>query len=87
VLALSFTYVSVRRTQFLNMVAGFGVYFLYSNVLGYANALLKKGKLAPELGLWWVHALFAALAIILFVLRSQNRPFSLPFRLRRRPRS
>jgi lipopolysaccharide export system permease protein len=82
VLALSFTYVSVRRTQFLHMVAGFGVYFLYSNVLGYANALLKKGKLAPELGLWWVHAIFAVLAIILFMRRAQNRPFSLPFKLR-----
>lgn len=32
------------------------IYFLYSNVLGIAKSLVKKGELSPYLGLWIVHA-------------------------------
>jgi lipopolysaccharide export system permease protein len=86
-LALSFTYISVRRSQFLRMVVAFGVYFLYSNVLGYGNALIKKGKVDPEIGLWWVHTLFAVIAIYMFLRRSQNKPLMFSWRPWRRSRA
>jgi lipopolysaccharide export system permease protein len=43
-------------------------YFVYSNLLGVARSLLKRGEISPWLGLWVVHAL--ALAIILLIIAS-----------------
>ncbi len=41
------------------------VYFIYNNLLGIAQSLLKRGEISPVLGLWWVHALFAVGLLIL----------------------
>ncbi|HEX21869.1 MAG TPA: LptF/LptG family permease, partial [Chromatiales bacterium] len=73
-LALSFCYVAPRRSQLPRMMAALGLYFAYNNMLGYGHALLRKGKINPELGLWGVHALFALLAIYLFWRRVRGRP-------------
>lgn len=82
-LALSFTYLTVRKGQFLRMVMAFGMYFLYANLLGYAHALVQRGKISPELGLWWVHVVFIIVATYLFIQRARNRPvFALPGRPR-----
>ncbi len=73
-LALGFTYVSVRQAQFWRTVLAFATYFVYANLSGYAHAAIKKGKIDPQLGMWWVHALFLALAIYVFFCRTTNRP-------------
>ena len=31
------------------------IYLIYSNLLGVANTWLAQGRLAPLLGMWWVH--------------------------------
>ncbi|NOZ11221.1 MAG: LPS export ABC transporter permease LptF [Gammaproteobacteria bacterium] len=72
-LAMSFTHYDVRRPQFYNTILAFGAYFLYANMLGYGNALLRKGKVDPELGLWWVHLIFVVLGAYIFSRRSRNK--------------
>ncbi len=83
VLALSFSYIGARKSQFMRMVVAFGVYFLYANLLGYGHALLQKGKISPDIGLWWVHGLFVLVAVYMFARRAQNKPLLFPLKLRR----
>jgi lipopolysaccharide export system permease protein len=47
------------------------VYFAYSSMLSAAKAWLEKGDLAPEIGVWWVHALALALALYLYYRESR----------------
>ena len=50
-----------------------GIYFLYSNILGFAHALLKSGKLPVFVGMWWVHAIFLVFALYMLQRRIANR--------------
>jgi lipopolysaccharide export system permease protein len=50
------------------------VYFIYSNLLGLGETLMKQGKVPPAVGLWWVHATMAAIAALLLYRRNRNRP-------------
>lgn len=57
--------IAPRAGKFSRFLPGIGLYFLYFMLLTLSRNLLEKGKLPVELGLWWVHALFALLALIL----------------------
>ena len=84
--ALAFSFVNPRESRFPGMVMAFLAYFFYTNSLGFAVAMIKKGKIAPDAGLWWIHASFLAIALMLIYRRSRNLPLlPLPrFSLRRR---
>ena len=43
------------------------VYLIYSNLLGVSNSWVARGRLAPEIGMWWVHAALLASVWLLFV--------------------
>lgn len=72
--ALVFAYTQPRRGRYASLFVAIIAYFLYSNLLGVADAMLKRGRVPAELGLWWVHALFLVLGIYLFWRRSNNLP-------------
>jgi len=72
--ALVLAYTDARRGRLSNLFAAIFIYFIYSNLLGVAVTVLKKGKVSPEVGLWWVHILFALIACYLLVRRSANKP-------------
>lgn len=74
VFALVLAHTDVRHGRAGNLLAAVLVYFLYSNLLGVGEALVKDGRLPSALGLWWVHALFVATALYLFARRAANRP-------------
>lgn len=74
VLALAFSSLDVRRGRLGRMMGAIFVYFFYSNMLGFGHALLKAGQLPPAVGLWWIHALFLALALYMMRRRTWNRP-------------
>lgn len=85
VLALAFSSLDVRRGRMGAMMMAIGVYFLYSNIIGFAHALLKTSTLDPWVGIWWVHGLFLALGWYMLVRRSAAKSLiPLPARLRRR---
>ncbi len=70
--ALSLSYVSPRQGRVTNMLFAFLIYFIYTNLLGFSVALLKKGRLDGEVGLWSVHGVFLVIALYFFYRRSRN---------------
>jgi lipopolysaccharide export system permease protein len=53
-----------RRADY-GMVAAIAIFFLYTNLLGIAKALMLKGATPPGLGLLWVHVAFLLLLVAL----------------------
>lgn len=52
-----------REGRYGRVVAAVLVYTIYINLLGVGGAWIEKGIVWPGLGLWWVHALLAALVL------------------------
>ena len=73
ILALAFSSLDVRRGRLGRIMGAIGMYFLYSNMLGFAHALLKSGKMPVFMGLWWVHAIFLLFALYMLQRRTANR--------------
>lgn len=69
-----FAYTHPRRGRYVSLFIAIVAYFVYSNMLGVGDAMLKRGRIPGALGLWWVHALFLGLGLYLFWLRVRNRP-------------
>jgi lipopolysaccharide export system permease protein len=85
---LVFAYTNPRQGRYAGLFVAIMAYFLYSNLLGVGDAMLKRGRVPAALGLWWVHALFIVIGVVLLWRRIHHRPMfpSLPARLRgRRP--
>jgi len=61
-----------RQGRYARVGAAILLYFLYSNLIAAGITWIEKGKLSPDLGLWWVHALCVALG--LFLLYRQAPP-------------
>jgi len=74
VFALVFSYTQPRRGRYVSLFVAIFAYFLYSNLLGIADAMLKRGRVPAELGLWWVHGMFLVLGAYLFWRRANNLP-------------
>lgn len=80
--ALGFSQLSPRSSRLPAMLAAFIVYFLYTNLLGFAVALMHRGRLDPTLGLWWIHAAFLLAGLYVFARRSRSRSLIPGMRLR-----
>ena len=74
VFALVLAYTDVRRGRLSNVFAAILVYFIYSNLLGLGQTLIKKGQIPSVIGLWWVHILLAFIAGYLLMRRARNLP-------------
>lgn len=72
--ALVFAHTHPRQGRYLSLFVAIIAYFLYSNMLGVADAMLKRGRLPDALGLWWVHGLFVLIGAFLLWRRATNRP-------------
>lgn len=82
--ALVFSFSHPRQGRYLGLFIAIVAYFLYSNLLGVGDAMLKRGRVPGALGLWWVHALFIGLGLVLFWRRLHNLPLLPALRWRRR---
>lgn len=77
-LAVPLSRTSPRQGKYAKLFVAVLVYLIYSNLLGVANSWVARSALAPQLGMWWVHAamLFSILALfarqygVRWVLRS-----------------
>ncbi len=74
VFALVLAYTDVRRGRLSNVFVAILVYFIYSNLLGFGQTLIKNGQVPPVIGLWWVHILLASTAGYLLMRRARNLP-------------
>ena len=71
--AMAFSSIRYRKARFPGMMTALLVYFVYSNLLGFAVAMIRRGALNPYIGLWIVHAVFFSLALYFFYRRDQNK--------------
>lgn len=79
VFALVMSFTDSRRGRFASVFMAILLYFIYSNLLGLGQSLIKQGRMLEWAGLWWVHIFMAALALYFLLLRNQNKPLlSLP---------
>ena len=72
-LALVFSYTHPRRGRYGGLFVAVLIYFLYTNLLGVSDAMLKQGRIPAILGMWWVHGLFLVLSIYLLMRRANNQ--------------
>jgi lipopolysaccharide export system permease protein len=72
--ALLLAYSDTRRGRFVNLFAAVLVYFIYSNLLGIGQTLLKKGQVTPLLGQWAIHLGFALAVAWWLSRRARNLP-------------
>jgi len=68
-IAVPLSHTAPRKGRYGKLVVGILVYLVYSNLLTFGQTYLAKGKLPLVLGLWWVHALAAGLALALIARR------------------
>ncbi len=54
-----------REGRYARVAAAILLYFVYANLLSAAQVWIEKGRLPPEPGTWWVHALFLAGGLVL----------------------
>ena len=54
-----------REGRYARVAIAILLYFVYSNLVSAAQVWIEKGRLPPLFGTWWVHALFAALGLLL----------------------
>jgi len=52
-----------REGRYARVAIAILLYFVYSNLVSAAQVWIEKGRLAPAIGTWWVHALFAAIGL------------------------
>lgn len=66
-LAIPLSKVNPRQGRYLKLLPAMLLYLLYLSLLSSSKAALEDGDLPIWLGLWWVHALFIVIAILLNV--------------------
>lgn len=54
-LAVPLSRTSPRQGKYAKLFVAVLVYLIYNNLLGVSNSWVARGRLAPEVGMWWVH--------------------------------
>lgn len=67
-----------RRGRYVQLLPAFLLYIMYLVLLNAARDALEKGKVPPEVGMWWVHGIFLLIAV--FLLYSKQWYYKLRFR-------
>lgn len=77
-LALPLGYLPPRSSRYGKLVIGILVYVVYANLLRLGAVYLSDGVIPAWLGLWWVHLVFAGLALVLIARREGRLRFRRP---------
>lgn len=72
--ALTFSFVPPRQNRLPGMIMAFLMYFVYTNLLGFGVAMISRGRLNGDVGLWWIHLTFLVIGFVLFYRRTRNLP-------------
>jgi lipopolysaccharide export system permease protein len=72
--ALALSHVDTRRGKSSGMVIAFLVYLTYTNLLGYAVALIRQGQFETGAPVWFVHGMFFLFALYCLWRRIENLP-------------
>jgi lipopolysaccharide export system permease protein len=72
--ALGLSFVDGRTGRASGMVTAFLVYLLYTNILGYMIAAIKKGDFTSSAPIWLVHLIFSLIGLVILYRRNFNLP-------------
>jgi lipopolysaccharide export system permease protein len=64
-LAVPLSRMSPRKGRYGGLVLPVLVFIIYFNLMGTAKAWVEQGAIPPVIGIWWVHLLPVALAVVL----------------------
>ena len=64
-MAVPLSRVNPRQGRFLKLLPAILLYMAYLTLLIAARSAMEKGRLPAALGMWWVHALFLAIGLLL----------------------
>lgn len=65
IMAVPLSRVNPRQGRFLKLLPAILLYMTYLSLLIAARGALDKGHISPVLGLWWVHALFLSVGLLM----------------------
>lgn len=68
-LAVPLSHLQPRQGRYGKLVLGILAYLAYANLVSFGATWIGKGKLPPQLGLWWVHGLVLLVALWLIARR------------------
>lgn len=74
ILAVPLSRTTPRQGRFGRLFGAVLIFIVYYNLLGTAQVWVEKGALGPLPGLWWVHALPIAAALVLFHAARMRAP-------------
>lgn len=66
VLAVPISRTSHRQGRYSKLALAILLYIIYTNLLNVSRAWVSKSEIDPNIGLWWVHFLFVAIALLLW---------------------
>lgn len=81
-IAVALSETNHRRGRFLKLLPGILLYLSYVVLLSISRGALEKGKIPPEVGLWWVHIVYLMVGLLL--LFGNPRRLYLRWRAQRR---
>ncbi|WP_346398735.1 LPS export ABC transporter permease LptF [Pseudomonas syringae] len=65
-MAIPLSRVNPRQGRYLKLLPAILLYMSYLAILISVRSSLEKGKLPLSLGMWWVHAIYLSIALLLF---------------------
>lgn len=66
-LAVPLSQTSPRQGRYARLGLGLAIYLVFSNLIYVGKNWINFGKVPPELGMWWIHAILLILVIFLFL--------------------
>lgn len=70
ILAVPLSRSQPRQGRYGKLAIGLLVFIIYFNLLSAGKAWLEQGAVSERLGLWWVHALMLAIALLLLAFQN-----------------
>ncbi len=64
VLGVAFCYVQPRQGRYTKLIPGILIFIIYFNLTTVSKSWLVQGKLAPWIGVWWVHVFFFLVGVL-----------------------
>lgn len=75
VIVIPLAYVAPRKGRYVKLVPAILLYLIYANLLFIARNWITKGKVSPDIGIWWVHLVFIIVALALWIVPTLKRRY------------
>jgi lipopolysaccharide export system permease protein len=66
-LAVPLSKLRPRQGRFARVWIAILIYFFYSNLMSAGKVWIERGRIPEQLGLWWVHAVIAGIALLVIL--------------------